>query len=224
MHLNFGVGTIVRIILIFIILHYIYLIYNVSYKGERKIEIKQKFELCELYSKCGIEKISKLAINSNIVISVSSYYSIDMALNLYYSSLSKFNITNYIFISTDMELYNELYSKNINTLFLYRNYSKADSYDHSSYNYKIACTSKPLSILRILEIGFNILLLDIDIYFIKDPLKYFSTLGQADIIIGRDWNERVCRELNTGALYILLLSGLYILIIEQLVFIKIFYI
>lgn len=221
MCLNFGLGTIVRIILIVNIFYYIYLIYKISYK--RKIKIKQNFELCELYSKCGIEKISKLAINSNIIVSVSSYYSINMALNLYYSSLSKFNITNYIFISTDMELYNELYSKNINTLFLYRNYSKTDSYDHSSYNYKIACISKPLSILRILEIGFNILLLDIDIYFIKDPLKYFSTLGQADIIIGRDWNSKVCRELNTGTLYILLLlSGLYILIIEQLIFIKIF--
>lgn len=153
-------------------------------------------KLSDLKSKKGIEYIKRISIDNYIVISTLTSSLVDSVINLYLYSIKPFNITNYMFISTDNESFSELYKRRINVMKYYPYYDNSKTYDLMSRNYCIAANMKQVVVLDLLKIGLNVYLFDSDIVFKKNPLDILSKY-EGDMIIGRDGEKGDI--INSGA-------------------------
>lgn len=123
------------------------------------------------------EELAKHAdSNKTIMLSIADFGYLEFAMNFYYSSLLKFHIKNYIIVSVDNETYEYLKKKNINT-FMYYNLTTSSSpskSDYGSKDFKRKTHMKTRIILDALLLGYNVLIVDVDIVFFKNPLPYLD--------------------------------------------------
>jgi hypothetical protein len=98
---------------------------------------------------------------------------VDMALNLFYTSLKPLGIHNHLFLSTDAEGCARSMSQGVLGCHVYA--SDADAADSSAFGssaWRRKVNYKNDMIRHALDLHFNVLLVDVDIVFLKNPLRH----------------------------------------------------
>ena len=137
--------------------------------------------------------LSHRANKNNVIILISTDFGfINQALNLYITSLRKFNITNFLYVTSDKAASSLLDQHNIPNYLIFedRDGKRASKYRTKSYTRKTHIKTK--IILQALKHGFTVLIVDADIVFLKNPLPFFSC---SDCDIQMQWDGF---EGNTG--------------------------
>ena len=128
------------------------------------------------------EAVHHCAASGIIVIASFDVTYVEMALNLYLTSLKAFNITNHLFVASDDLGCEELISHGAHCV-QYTNISitsKPSYFNQPDYNKKTCI--KPRIVLDCLEAGFDVLLVDLDIVFLKNPLPAVNECKDCDFI------------------------------------------
>lgn len=151
---------------------------------------------CKFFnSDCSTDYI--LNINKQIItVSIISQSFLDIAINYYLSSIKKFKIFNYLFVSTDSISYQLLKEMNIlliNNMII--NNSKSNS-DYKSKNYGVIVRSKVPVVYRLLILGLKVLFIDPDIHFFKNPIYFFNSYHGFDLVISEECKNY--KEINSG--------------------------
>ena len=133
------------------------------------------------------EALKGRANEKGLVILVSTDYGvIDMAVNLYITSFKRLNISNYLFVSSDSQASRTLKEKDI-AHFTYHSDGK-DGKTVSNYGtaaFRKKTHIKTEIILEALKLGFTVLITDVDIVFIENPLPHLDC-SDCDIQIQND--------------------------------------
>ena len=142
-----------------------------------------------------VEAIHLYAVNGTIVIASFDITYVSMALNLFLTSFKAFNITNHLFVASDHLGCLELLSRGAHCV-QYANISIGSGpsyFNQRDYNVK-ACV-KPRIVLDCLEAGFDVLLVDLDIVFLKNPLPSIQECKDCDFVAQIDPDAA---EINSG--------------------------
>jgi hypothetical protein len=143
------------------------------------------------------EVIQQYALDGIIVIASFDVTYAPMALNLYMTSFKRFNITNHVFLASDVHGCGKLEPHGAHCV-QYSNISIAKGpsiFDKGDYNIK--ANVKPSLVLDCLKTGVSVLLVDLDIVFLKNPLPILKKYNKSDIIIQEDICSEV-PEANSG--------------------------
>ncbi|KAK2167066.1 hypothetical protein LSH36_32g10008 [Paralvinella palmiformis] len=142
-----------------------------------------------------IDAVQYYAVNNTIVVASFDITYVSMALNLFLTSFRKFNIKNHLFVASDRLGCAELLSHDAHCIqYMNLSISKNPSYfDQPDYNEK-ACI-KPKIVLDCLKAGFHVLLVDVDIIFLKNPLPFISNYSDCDFVTQTD---PLSKEENSG--------------------------
>ena len=114
---------------------------------------------------------------------------LDMAINLHETSINRFRITNFVFICLDNSSFNSLKKRRINS-FLYKQKVASDNparFATKQFNEKTSIKMKIVAASVML--GFNTLLMDVDIVFFRNPIPHLPL--EFDLAIQDDmqtWN------------------------------------
>ncbi|KAK2142368.1 hypothetical protein LSH36_964g00005 [Paralvinella palmiformis] len=112
--------------------------------------------------------------NETIVLaSVDSGY-LDMAINLYVSSLRRFSIENYLFVGSDPAVCVALSALNITCVEYIRDRDAESASVYSSDAFKRKTHLKTKMVLEALRLGLSVLLVDLDVVFFANPLPLFA--------------------------------------------------
>ena len=132
--------------------------------------------------------------NKTIIITTVDLAYVNMAINMFETSFRKFNITNYIFACSHPKATELLISIGINAITLWFDYQGNETSDYSSKAFNRKTGYKTLATAIALSLGFNVLLTDVDVIFLKSPFP-FLTCDFCDIIFQSEGDES---NVNTG--------------------------
>ncbi|KAK2165661.1 hypothetical protein LSH36_47g07022 [Paralvinella palmiformis] len=129
---------------------------------------------------------------------------VEMAMNFYFSSIVKFNITNLIYISVDHESCDYVMARRADVNFRCHVFREDDEHVNvtrfdSSGVFARRTNIKPLAAYAILSRGYEVLITDLDIVYLKNPISYIKRLckeSDCDMAIQMD-----VHEYNSGFLY-----------------------
>ena len=126
------------------------------------------------------KKVSKDGI---IIIITVDYSFVEMALNLYETSLLRFNITNYLFVCSHPGATAVLNSRGVSAVTLWNDTQgmKTSDYETKAFNRKTRY--KTSAAMFALDMGYIVLVLDVDIVFSKNPFPYLKCDNKCDIIM-----------------------------------------
>jgi hypothetical protein len=126
--------------------------------------------------------------NDTIILSsVDSGY-VDMAINLYFTSFRKFDIENYLFVGSDSDVCSTLSGFNITCFEYIHDKDGKNASRYGSTAFKRKTHLKTIIILEALLLGLQVLITDVDIVFLKNPLPYL-TCYTCDIELSSDGAE-----------------------------------
>ncbi|KAK2167065.1 hypothetical protein LSH36_32g10003 [Paralvinella palmiformis] len=129
-----------------------------------------------------IDAVQYYAVNNTIVVASFDITYVSMALNLFLTSFRKFNINNHLFVASDHLGCAELLSHDAHCIqYMNLSISKSPSYFYEP-DYNIKACIKPKIVLDCLKAGFDVLLVDVDIIFLKNPLPFISNYSDCDFI------------------------------------------
>jgi rhamnogalacturonan II specific xylosyltransferase len=137
--------------------------------------------------------LSKVANSKHDVIatSVNAGY-IDFAMN-WICSISKLNITHFFFIATDEESYTYLHSRNY-SVFLVKptkiGEGNTEAVKYGTVQYQELILQRTKLVNKVLQLGFNILLCDIDAVWLENPMPYLSKAY--DVQAQQEADGRLC--------------------------------
>ena len=143
-------------------------------------------------------KLTQLASNESIILlALVDTSFLDMTFNFYETSISKFSITNYLFIASDHQACEMLANKNINcyVYMIDNNANKATIFRTYEFNQKM--NIRTFFILDALKFGFTVLHTDVDVVYFKNPLPDLHSSVHADLACLSDTGA--C---NAGFVYI----------------------
>ena len=174
-----------------------------------------------------MEKAMKAYANAQkvIVLSLMDSGTVDMAANLYLTSYHKFNITNYLFISSDSKSCPTL-SSEYPAIHCVQYVNDTNGLTASSFGTKAFVRKthyKTQAILEAVRLGFSVLLVDIDIVMFKNPFPYLDQCPQCDLQIQWDHNM-VCsgffyiRSTQWGRYIFIILSCSYHIFVYDIVY------
>lgn len=159
--------------------------------------VKRDRGRCKFFnSDCSSDYILK--INKELItVSVISESFLDISINYYLSCIKKFNINNYLFVSTDNKSYKAFRDMKINILlFKIREVKEYGNLDYRSRNYGIIVRLKVPIVYSLLRIGLRVLLIDPDIHFFKNPITFFNSYVGFDLVISQECDKK--KEMNSG--------------------------
>ena len=153
-----------------------------------------------------ILKNRSLIGNGTIIISITdSSLALD-AINFYMTSIQHLHIKNHLFICLDLAAVNLLHNYAIYCYF-YKDkiISKSNTSntvdilpgDFGTQKYYDVTNMKTKIMLKVLDLGFNVLLCDVDIYLVKDPTSYLNKQCQKCSIMA----QMDSYVYNTGFIY-----------------------
>ena len=127
----------------------------------------------------------RASVNNTIVLSSIDSAYVDMAINLYQTSLKKHNIDNYLFVGSDPDVCGALSKFDIACVdyIMDRDGQHASPYGSKAFKRKTHLKTK--MILEALMVGLKVLITDVDIVFLKNPLQYLNC-HECDIEISED--------------------------------------
>ena len=139
--------------------------------------------------------LHKKANKDNIVILlVVDVPFVDMAINLYETSFKKLNITNYIFFGAHEEATKMLQSQNFDALTGWNDTEGETSSNFGSKHFFRKNLYKTIGALVALKLGYNVLVMDVDIILLKNPFELLKC-NTCDIIFSTEGNTH---RLNAG--------------------------
>jgi len=143
------------------------------------------------------EAVKARANEDNLIIlsSLDRGY-VDMAINLYETSFVKFSIRNFLFVCTDDEAVTLLRERGIPCFLGFQLKSSKAQSSYGSAAFKEKTHIKTKIILDAMELGYDVLIVDVDIVFLKNPIPFF-TCDDCDIQIQDDGPE-----INSGFYYV----------------------
>lgn len=132
--------------------------------------------------------LRNLAHQGNIIlVCVDSGYTA-MAINLYLTSFKRLNITNYIFMGTDAYVCPVLRQYNITCHTYIKGLWREQNSIWGTSEFSKKTHYKTRAILDVLLLGYTVLIVDVDIVFLKNPFPYLNC-QQCDIQIQNDMVE-----------------------------------
>ena len=92
--------------------------------------------------------------------------------------LERHNIENYLIITLEEKLHNLLESKNYHSYYPSELDTFVGDINYNAQLFKKITKIKSYFVYRALKLGYNVLLSDGDIVFLKNPLPYIYSLGE----------------------------------------------
>ena len=146
---------------------------------------------CDLmpFDKKFAKMIANYAEDNVIILAVTDLGFVEMALNLYESSFKQFNINNYLFVCSHEKAEQYLVSKNVHAIGLWNDsLSKKESL-YGQEGYRNKTNYKTVSVYMSLCLEYTVLLVDVDIVFLRNPLPYMLKFAEEhDLIIQNEYN------------------------------------
>merc|ERR1712141_231914 len=140
----------------------------------------------ECWSGTFYEKLEANADSNNIVIlAVVDLAFVDMAINLF-EGLEHLQIKNFIFICSDTESFNILLKKNINAFLYDVDIDSKNPSDFGTEMFRNKVGIKLKIVTAAVMLGFDVLLTDIDVVFLKDPIPNLLQDNGSDLYIQDD--------------------------------------
>ena len=130
-------------------------------------------------------KVDSKTGDKMVLLSSVDYAYVEMALNLWETSLKKFGIENFLFICSDLHAHNELARHGLPT---FKGKDDSDASKPSLFGtaaFKRKSRLKLHIVFEALKLGYTVLLVDVDIVFLKNPFP-FLTCRDCDIQIQND--------------------------------------
>ena len=121
---------------------------------------------------------------------------LEMALNLYFSSIKQLHPNNYIFVSSNQEVTDVLILNGIKTVTLWNDSNCSTPSDYNTIEFGKKAIRKIVISLIALKLGYNVLFMDADIVLLKNPMPYISQLCLNCHIIFQA--EKPKGHINTG--------------------------
>lgn len=171
-------------LIIFFYLFIIIIIYDKS------ISLNRKFNKCKTFNSYCVKRIITSKIVKYSIISRTVIYD---TINFHINFISKYNIQDHYYIALDRESYHTIKEYTSNILIYFININNSNNIDFGSSNYRKIVISKTKIGNSLLHLKREILLIDIDIYFFYNPIKYVLNHTE-DLIITLDGYN----EVNTG--------------------------
>lgn len=131
------------------------------------------------------ERLVKYSIISNTVL-------MD-AINFHINFILKYDIHHHIYVALDISSYNKIKQYSNNVFYKSLNINESECMDYGSDNYRKIVLSKTNINRVFLSIRVEVVLIDIDIFFFKNPFPYILKY-QEDLTISQDGKKIV----NTG--------------------------
>ena len=125
---------------------------------------------------------------SVIVLALTDSSYVEMALNLYLSSFVKLDIVNYLFVCADSTSSDYLTSLGIPNINAFNDKGGSKLSNWGSKDFKRKTHYKTSMILEGLKLGLNVLVTDLDIVFLKNPIPYLNC-SSCDLQIQSDMIE-----------------------------------
>ena len=141
-----------------------------------------------------IRLIDKKAKNKFIIISTVDYSFVQMAINLYKTSLKKWGLENYIFVCSSEKAKVTLTQNGIDAVQLWSDTDGEKPSDFATIAFNRKTRYKTMAAIMALDMGYSVLVVDVDIVFLKDPRPYLSC-NRCEIIIQSEGSEHYR---NTG--------------------------
>lgn len=156
-----------------------------------------------IHAPVGFEEALRMSAahgNRTVVVSIVDKTYVQFALNFYETSILKFGISNFFLVCLDRDA--EIWLKEFNMECYYYDISiltrgvdmKRGDFGTSAYYLKT--NIKTLIVLQAIKLSYTVLVVDLDIVFLKNPFPYL-TCSECDIHIQQD---RV--HLNSGFVYV----------------------
>ena len=130
-----------------------------------------------------------------LVLSIVDSRYAKLALNLYKTSLEKFNLMNYLMVCIDGESFESLTKSGLHCVHYKMNHTE-NTGDFGTLGYIQKTNLKTWIVLHALKLGYTLLVVDLDIVMFQNPFPYLSC-NECDLHVTRD---RV--QLNTGFLFV----------------------
>lgn len=127
---------------------------------------------------CLSKTVQRKSINSTLFVSVVEYESVDLSLNLWESSIVKFNITNFLFICVDYKAQTIMGRKDIECLV----YEDENESTKHAPNRKLLLQSHFTR--ELLLLGINVVMVSDGVIFFENPLTYL--LCDCDVALPAD--------------------------------------
>ena len=117
---------------------------------------------------------SRANSNGEIILVSTDYGYIQMALNLYLTSLQKLNVSNYLFVTSDNDAAAALEQNGVAHFKMAedKDGKKASRYESPAFKRKTHIKTKIVH--EALMHGFTVLFTDVDVVFLKDPFSYLK--------------------------------------------------
>ena len=136
-----------------------------------------------------LDALQRRADRNKVIVLVSTDFGyIHMALNLYFTSLKKLNIDNYLYLSSDAEAAEVLKKHGIAHYMMAQDKDGKSMSAYGTAAFRRKTHIKTKIILEALKLGFTVLIVDVDIVFLKNPFPFLSC-GDCDIQIQSDGSE-----------------------------------
>ena len=165
-----------------------------SPKRENKVQkILQKFNVTNYNIFKSL--LNQQAKNNTILLTFVDFGFVEMAVNLYLTSIKQFKIKNYIdlFISSDPKANEILASYGIAAVCLW-NDSNTEASNYDTLGFGLKAIKKVIASGLALELGYNVIFTDVDIVFFKNPFPYL-VCNSCDVIFQLDTSKG---DINSG--------------------------
>ncbi len=136
-----------------------------------------------------IQTVKKFASKKGVIFLATVDYSfVDMAINLYLSSFLPWGISNYLFVCSHHHAKEVLHGHGINAVHLWNDVDGNNPSDFATAGFNRKTTYKTRAATLALDHGFTIIVIDVDIVFLKDPRPYL-TCKRCDLIMQSEGTE-----------------------------------
>ena len=107
-----------------------------------------------------------------ILLAAVDFAYLDMAINLFETSIKRFHITNFVFICFDKESFYGLQKRRINSFLYQQNVASNIPAKFGTKHFNEKTGVKMKIVTASLMLGFNAMIMDVDIVFLRDPLPH----------------------------------------------------
>ena len=135
-----------------------------------------------------IKLVEKKAKNRTIIISTVDYSFVEMAINLYITSFKKWDLEHYIFVCSHLKATETLIQNGIDAVQLWNDTDGTKPSDFATIAFNRKTRYKTMAATVALDMGYSVLVVDVDVVFLKDPTPYLSC-NRCEIIIQSEGSE-----------------------------------
>ena len=141
-------------------------------KNQGVINVQEYISLLE-------KKVSK---DKTIIISTVDYSFVDMAINFYKTSIQKWDLTNFLFLCSHGKAKDTLTNHGIEAVQLWNDTDGAYPSDFATPAFNRKTQYKTMAATLALDHGYTVVVVDVDIVFLKNPIPYL-TCDDCELII-----------------------------------------